>query len=85
MAVLAVALTIILSITYNKLSSIYDSSADVLRVWREGKAQNRRFLRSTPPVRVFIGSYFYVDKRLVLTIREIIVTNSVSLLVSPRK
>ena len=31
MAVLAVALTVILSITFNKLASIYDGSAEVLR------------------------------------------------------
>ena len=82
----ASGLILIQTVVYSKLVSVFDSSRVVLTEWRHyrGHAWFARFLRSTPPIRILLGSYFYVDKQLVLTSLSIIAQNSVTLLVSRR-
>ena len=77
----------VMTMMYSRMASIYDNSARNLKQWRRCRAERAwivRFLRSTPPLRVLIGSYFFADKRLVLTSLGIIAQNSVTLLVSRR-
>ena len=87
MTSIAVFMTVLINIIYTKLASLFEVSEAVLTGWRRGNALRPwfpRFLRSTPPLRVLIGSYFYADKELVLTTMGIIADNSVTLLVSRR-
>ena len=80
-------MTALIVIIYSKLASLYEVSEDVLRGWKRGKSFSiwfRRFLKSTRPLKVQLGSYFYADKALVLTSLGIIADNSVTLLVSRR-
>ena len=86
MAMSSSAIIVIQTIVYGKLASVFDSSISVLMEWRRyrGNSWFARFFRSTPPIRVLLGSYFYVDKQLVLTSLSIIAENAVNLLVSRR-
>ena len=79
--------TFIFSLTYSNLASIFDVSSEVLGGWRQSRAKQAwtlRFLRSTPPIRVLIGIYFYAHRELVLTSLGIVAQNSVTLLVTHR-
>ena len=84
---LAMFMTALIVIIYSKLASLYEVSEDVLRGWNRAKGSSAwfpRFLKSTRPLKVLLGSYFYADKKLVLTSLGIIADNSVTLLVSRR-
>ena len=41
-----------------------------------------KFLMSTRPLRMYVGNFFYVDKTFVLTLAEIIINQTVSLILS---
>ena len=87
MGLMAVGLATVFRLLYTKLPSFFDASGIVLMEWRDAKSSRPwfpRFLKSTIPLRVLIGSYFYADKKLVLTSMGIIADNSVTLLVSRR-
>ena len=87
MAVTVIASMAIFASMYTKLASVHDYSKDVLFQWRQCRRERAwiwRFLRSTPPVSISLGSYFIADKGLVLTSLSIVAENSVSLLVSRR-
>ena len=61
------------------LGAVYENSVDVLFRWKQKKLlplHVRKFLRSTQPVRVQIGSYFYADRSMVLTLLDIINKNT---------
>ena len=69
----------ILMTLWKGLGSVYENSAEVLATWRhqDGKSLHfRKFFRSTRPVRVEIGSYFYADRSMVLTLLNIITANT---------
>ena len=88
LALSAAGLGWVMTMIYSRMASIYDNSSDNLKQWRRCRAQRAwmsRFLKSTPPIRVLIGTYFYADKALVLTSLGIIAENSVTLLVSRRR
>ena len=88
LALVAVGLGWIITMMFSRMASIYDNSSENLKQWRRCRTQRAwitRFLKSTPPIRVLVGSYFYADKELVLTSLGIIAENSVTLLVSRRR
>ena len=74
-----------LVIIWTGMGTLYESSVEVLGLW---KAQTdlpphiRKFLRSTKPIRVEIGSYFYADGPLVFTLLGIITENTLSVLLA---
>ena len=82
--VAAFALSFLVTI-WTGLGALYESSVEVLTVW---KAQTglpldaRKFLRSTRPIRVEIGSYFYADRPLVLTLLGVITENTFNVLLA---
>ena len=86
MAISAGGVIVIQTYVFSKVASVFDSSRAVIVEWCRcgGHAWFARFLRSTPLLRVFLGSYFYADTQLVLTSLSIIAQNSVTLLVSRR-
>ena len=87
LAITNVGIILIISLIIGNLANIFVVSEEVLAGWRRCLSQHallKRVLQSTPPIRVFIGRYFYADKMLVLTCLGIIVENSVTLLVSRR-
>ena len=74
----------VLVVTLSNLGNVFAVSGEILDGWRMCRTDRSfisRFLRSTPPTRVFIGAYFYADKMPVLTCLGIVVQNSVTLLV----
>ena len=88
LALSATGLSWVMTMIYTRMASIYDNSARNLKQWQRCRTQRTwitRFLRSTPPIRVLIGAYFYADKELVLTSLGIMAQHSVTLLVSRRK
>ena len=75
----------LLTTFWSGFGSVYENSSDVLAQWRQrGRLplHARQFLRATRPVRVEIGSYFYVDRAMVLTILGIVTENTFNVLLA---
>ena len=65
------------------LGAVYETSVEVLALWKHQKRPYvRKFLRATRPVRVEIGSYFYADGSMVLTLLAIITENTFNVLLA---
>ena len=83
MGCMALGLGAVFNVTFTTLAGTYDVSKEVLMGWKSRRRPwFARFLRSTKPVRIQMGSYFYADKELVLTSMGIMADNSVTLMVS---
>ena len=70
---------------WRALGTVYEESREVLAIWRHKEGlplRVRKFLRSTRPVRVEIGTDFYADRSLVLTLLDIITTNTFNVLLA---
>ena len=78
-----VALSILVSI-WKKLGELHEASFLTLSAWRRMKSAPwfRKFLRSTPALRVQVGRFFYVDKMMILTLLGIIIQNTSNLLLT---
>ena len=64
---------------------VYETSRDVLIKWKQGKSQGpwfRRFLKSCRVVSIPVGTFFYVDRRLILTTISIILNTCASLILT---
>ena len=66
-------------------AQVYDTSSDVLRNWRHVRRRDvppwfPRYLRSCRIVYVPVGSFFYIDRGLVLTVLSIITNGATSLI-----
>ena len=76
----------VLVTVWKGLGDVYENSVEVLARWRYHHGVHfRKFLRSTRPVRVEIGSYFYADRTLVLTLLNIIAVNTFNVLLASWK
>ena len=74
----------VLVVTLNNLGNVFAVSAERLAGWRSCRTDRAfisRFLRSTTPIRGFMGADYYADKMLVLTCLGVVAQNSVTLLV----
>ena len=87
------ALLLALAITFGHVqfieatAKVYDTSNDVLKKWRNVGRKNvpvwfPRFLRSCRNVYVPVGTFFYIDRALVLTVLSIITDASSSLILA---
>ena len=75
----------VLVTVWKGLGDVYQNSVEVLATWSQQEGNSlllRKFIRSTRPVRVEIGSYFYADRSMVLTLLDIITQNTFSLLLA---
>ena len=73
--VMASTLFIIVIYAYKTYGTLYEESRTTLESWKRGgrsSAWFRRFCRAYRPPRVVIGSFFYADKSLTLTILSIV-------------
>ena len=64
---------------------MHENSVEVLAKWKKKtrlELHVRKFLRSTRPLRVEIGGYFYADRSMVLTILDIITANTFNMLLA---
>ena len=70
------------------LGAVYETCVDVLAKWKQQERSPqyvRKFLRATRPDRVQIGSYFYADGSMVLTLLGIVTENTCNVLLATRK
>ena len=75
----------ILGTMWTGMGAVYETSMKVLWKWRRTTvlpSHARKFLRSTRPIRVLIGDYFYVDGTMMLTLLSIITQNTFTLLLA---
>ena len=66
---------------------VYETSREVMTAWKRSQHVQdslwfRKFLRSCKPIRIPLGSFFYIDRGVVLTIMSIIVNSSASLILA---
>ena len=75
----------LLTTFWKGLGVVNENSGEVLALWKKQSRlplHFRTFLLSTRPVRVEIGSYFYADRTMVLTLLDIITTNTFNVLLA---
>lgn len=84
MAAMAILLTL-----WNSLAQIYDTAVNVVKQFKQRAVNFGRtvpwlpkYLRSTRPIRVKIGNFFYIDRMLILTLLGIITENTCGLLLT---
>ena len=78
---------------YSKLAEVHSMSSAAVDSWKFGMITGNgigngrslwfnKFVRSVRPLRVHVGSFFYVDKYLLLTIMSIILEQTANLILS---
>ena len=75
----------LLTTFWKGLGAVYENSGEVLIKWKHKERiplHVRKFLRSTRQVRVEIGGYFYADGTMVLTLLDIITSNTFNVLLA---
>lgn len=75
----------VLATIWTGMGAVYEMSKEVLWKWQRmtGLAKHtRKFIRSTLPIRVLIGDYFYVDRAMFITLLSIITENTFTLLLT---
>ena len=72
--------------TLKQLAGVYEASRDVLfsaqRRTQDIQKWGRKFLRSCRPINIPVGSFFYVDRPLILTVLSIVINSSASLILT---
>ena len=75
----------ILATIWTGMGAVYETSVKALWKWRRTTGlpvHLRKFIRSTRPIRVLIGDYFYADGAMMLTLLSIITENTFNLLLA---
>ncbi|CAG7817817.1 unnamed protein product, partial [Allacma fusca] len=70
---------------WENMGQTYEISSEVLQSWTVMKGSTlwfKKYLRSVKPIRVIIGTFFYADRQIKLTIFSIILNQTLSLLLS---
>ena len=69
---------------WKNMSEVYETSVELLHGWKDMIKDKwfRRFLQSTRPARMNIGSFYYADREIILTIMQIIMNNTCTLIMS---
>ena len=78
-------LGLLTTLLWKGLGAVHESSAEVLSHWKREEKLSlhiHKFLWSTRPVRLEIGSYFYADRSMILTLLNIIMTNPFNVLLT---
>ena len=73
-----------LRVTFKILAKFFDLSDGGLQAWKRSSQDGwfKRSLQSCQPLKMQIGSFYYVDRGMVPTLFSIIVQSTVSLLLS---
>lgn len=72
-----------LSMIFRRLGKLYMTSHEVLHLWRGEKGRYiRRFIKSSQPIRVEIGNYYYVTKTTVIVIYYTVFNFTTNMLLS---
>ena len=84
LAIVASLILVYLRVTFKILSQFFDLSRECLHAWKRSTQDGcfKRSLKSCQPLKMQIGSFYYVDRGMVLTLFSIIVDSTVSLLLS---
>ncbi|CAG7786856.1 unnamed protein product [Allacma fusca] len=74
----------LIKLIFKHLAQIYESSAPTLESWREtkGSVWFQKYLRACKPLRVVVGSFYYADNTLILTMISVISANAASMIVA---
>lgn len=69
---------------WKNMSEVYETSVELLHGWKDMVKDKwfRRFLQSTRPARMNIGSFYYADREIILTVTQIIMNNTCTLIMS---
>ncbi|CAG7676108.1 unnamed protein product [Allacma fusca] len=75
---------ILIKVIFKHLATIYESSAQTVQSWEKtsGTLFFKKFTRACQPFRVVVGSFYFADYTLILTMIAIISTNSASMIVA---
>ncbi|CAG7676110.1 unnamed protein product [Allacma fusca] len=75
---------VLIQVIFKHMATIYESSALTLQSWMEtsGTLFFKKFTRACKPFRVVVGSFYFADYTLILTMFSIISTNSASFIVA---
>ena len=86
-SILAVTIIFLLKPLFRTYSTLYETCVQVMESWTplEGSAAFSRWRRCRKPLRVTIGAFFYFDRGILLTFADIILSNTVSLMLSYRE
>ena len=85
--VLASALFVIIIYVYKTYGSLYEESRVTWESWKRGGRTSpwfRRYCRAHRPARILMGSFFYADKGLALTIFSIVLDNTANMILTTR-
>ena len=80
--VIASTLFVIVIYAYKAYGSVYEESRETWESWQRGGINNawfRRYCKAYRPPRVALGTFFYADKSLTLTILSVVLNNTVSM------
>ena len=74
---------------YGVFSSVHETSKSIMEAWSRSEHVQRsiwfrKFLRSCKPIRIPVGSLFYIDRGLVLTVMSIMVQSAASLILAEK-
>ena len=82
----ALALSFLLKVFLTRLAEVHSTSESAIQTWRQQQKVSsswfRKFSRSCQPLRVNVGSFCYVDRKLMLTIMSLIVGQTTNLILT---
>ncbi|CAG7821480.1 unnamed protein product [Allacma fusca] len=86
--VVAVFCTTFLINIWDNMGKLSEISSEIIQSWKGmdgGAMWFKKYLKSLQPIRVYIGSFFYADRGIKLTILSILLDQTSSLLLSIQK
>ena len=84
--VIAMMLFILLIYAYKTFGTVYEEGKVTSQTWssRETSAWFRRYCRAYRPPRILIGSFYYADRSLTLTILSTVLDNTANMAITTR-
>ena len=81
---MVIAVTVVLLYLFQRMGNVYTESSELLSEFVPNYSTPwfRRVVKAYKPLRVNVGSFYYADRTLVLTILTIIFTNTASLVMA---
>ena len=72
--------------TLKQLAGVYEASMNVLGSWERRREfvhkLGQKFLKSCRPISIPVGSFFFVDRQLILTVLSIIINSAATLILT---
>ena len=70
-----------------EFAEVHETSRGMMEAWRRSEHVQddvwfRKFIHSCKPIRIPLGSFFYIDRGVILTIMSIIISSSASLILA---